>query len=123
DGTVYRRIATATLDLPKTRSVTFEVKVSGKPLAFLAECPALKSAEAPLLSVDEPALRSFSIAGSLFMACRGDRPYDLRLPRGTRQARYTLSLPEAFKAPGTWRIGVYEWTPPAVMRPAPAPVR
>ncbi|NJP95933.1 hypothetical protein HCN51_41965 [Nonomuraea sp. FMUSA5-5] len=130
DGTVYRRVATATLDAPKRDKVTFEVKVSGKPLAIMADCPAGTRGSVPQVRMVRPGPDVWALTpmSSLVKVCDRHQPTDLvPFPEGTRRGTLSITMPKPSKAiPGErarrWRFGVYEWTPPATMPPAPAPV-
>jgi hypothetical protein len=123
DGTVYHRIATATLDAPKKSEVTFEVKVSGKPLAIMASCPSRAPSAVPHVTVEKPVERwaALTPVPSLSAACTSNRPVDvIPLPAGTRQATFSITMPKSWEQPKAWRFGVYEWTPPSTMK-TPAP--
>ncbi|MEV0830680.1 hypothetical protein [Nonomuraea rubra] len=129
DGTVYRRIATATLDAPKKSEVTFEVKVSGKPLAIMADCPS-RTRLVPQVRIVRPGPDQWALTprSSLIKVCDTHMPIDLGpFSSGTRRAKLSITMPKALKSdPGEqakrWRFGVYEWTPPTTMPPAPSPV-
>ncbi|MFD0468335.1 hypothetical protein ACFQ0B_08485 [Nonomuraea thailandensis] len=121
DGTLYRRIATATLDAPTKSKVTFEVKVSGRPLAIMANCPSRAPGAVPHVTVEKPVERwtALTPVPLLNAACTSNRPVDvLPLPTGT--ATFSITMPKSGERPKAWRFGVYEWTPPGTMKkPAP----
>ncbi|WP_329089568.1 hypothetical protein [Streptosporangium sp. NBC_01469] len=131
DGTVYRRVATATLDAPRKKSVTFDVEMRGKPLAVLADCPTESMFMMPHVTVRVPGVSkvfTLSPVPSLSAGCQSNRPVDVMpLPAGTRRATFTVEAPKGFEnvAPHErlerWRFGVYEWTPPATMKAASPP--
>ncbi|WP_283138882.1 hypothetical protein [Rhizohabitans arisaemae] len=128
DGTVYRRVATATLDGPREKSVKVHVAVSGKPLAILSDCPRdhhsnLVRIEARAEGASKPLSRSPDVA----LGCDTERAVDVGpIPAGVR--RVSLSFGATLQRDSgqhakveRWRFGVYEWTPPATMK-APPPV-
>ncbi|MEW9528718.1 hypothetical protein [Microbispora sp. NPDC049125] len=133
DGTVYRRVATATLDAPREKSVTFDVEVHGKPLAVLADCPTPSGVMAPEVAVRVPdVFKVFTLSPVSFLGAGCERngavPVDVApLPAGTRRATFTIDAPTGFKniaphdRPERWRFGVYEWTPPPTMKAASPP--
>ncbi|MEU1722657.1 hypothetical protein [Nonomuraea sp. NPDC005692] len=125
DGTVYRRLATATFDPSREESTTFQVKVSGKPVAILPDCPHPKAAPPPV-SAWVPGLdKSYTLSPAPFLmnSCERGKAVDMQpLPAGTRTVRFTVKRDLGRTPPGKWRFGVYEWTPPATMRTASRPV-
>ncbi|TYB53794.1 hypothetical protein FXF51_48960 [Nonomuraea sp. PA05] len=130
DGTVYRRITTATLDAPKKDEVTVEVEVSGKPLAIMADCPSGAGKLVPQVRVVRPGADPWALTpmSSLLKLCETHRPIDLvPFPSGTREGKLVITMPKPSKVmpeqrAKRWRFGVYEWTPPATLPPAPAAV-
>jgi len=127
DGTVYRRVGAATLDPARGGSASFDVEVSGKPLAVLPDCQGGPSSGAPSVSARVPGVaKIFTLWGPLHlnMACDHGRAVDLMpLPEGTRRATFAVEASRSATArPRAWRIGVYEWTPPVRPKAAPAPV-
>ncbi|MFC6086971.1 hypothetical protein [Sphaerisporangium aureirubrum] len=128
DGTVYRRLADARLDAPRETTVTFDVAVRDRPLAFVVDCPASSAYTVLSIVVTVPGSpRRFSLKPShLVPSCERDQPVDVpRLPAGTRTATFTVETGKKIKGSGppagTWRFGVYEWTPAGAMRPAAPP--
>ncbi|MER6952190.1 hypothetical protein ABT294_50090 [Nonomuraea sp. NPDC000554] len=130
DGTVYRRIATATLDPRRGKSVTFDVEVNGKPLAVLPDCP--KPMYPAWVTVRVPGVsKAFTLSplAQLQVGCEQHRAVDVMpLPAGTRRASVTVEVPKGVpQNAGALRVGVYEWTPPATIkaasRPAEPPAR
>lgn len=125
DGTVYRRLATATFDPSREESKTFQVEVSGKPVAILPECPSPKAAP-PHVSARVPGLnKDFTLAPVPFLmnSCERGKAVDMQpFPAGTRTVRFTVKTSPGRTPPRKWRFGVYEWTPPATMRTASPPV-
>ncbi|MGW2161087.1 hypothetical protein [Nonomuraea sp. NPDC001699] len=121
DGTVYRRLAIAAFDPSREESTTFQVKVSGKPVAILPDCPHPKAGP-PRVSVRVPGLnKDFTL--SLKNSCEQGKAVDTQLfPAGTRTVRFSVTTYPWVTPPGKWRFGVYEWTPPATMRTASPPV-
>ncbi|WP_219508159.1 hypothetical protein [Nonomuraea ceibae] len=126
DGTVYRRLATVTLDAPAARTVSAKVPVSGKPLAVMADCPPSTPFYVPTVTAKVAGTRRwFPLTfDGLHGSCEQNRPADLApLPGGAREVTFTMTMGKAAKdvpgRPGRWRFGIYEWTPPA--SPAPAP--
>ncbi|GAA3112592.1 hypothetical protein [Nonomuraea salmonea] len=126
DGTVYRRLATATFDPARQASVLFEVEVSGKPVAILPDCPSPKAAP-PQVIASVPGLdKTFTLSPAPFLmnACERGKAVDMQpFPAGTRTVIFTVKGSPERTAPGKWRFGVYEWTPPATMKPASPPAR
>ncbi|MFC5818195.1 hypothetical protein [Nonomuraea harbinensis] len=126
DGTDYRRIATATLDLAWQESVSVEVKLSGRPLAVLAHCTKESSMTAPKVTARVPgSAQVYRLSRPAFLgfACERGRAVDLEpLPDDARTATVTIRAQHP-RRDGRWRLGVYEWTPPAEMPTAPAPYR
>ncbi|MEV4807778.1 hypothetical protein AB0K18_47960 [Nonomuraea sp. NPDC049421] len=124
DGTVYRRLATATFDPARQASMLFEVEVSGKPVAILPDCPSPKAAP-PQVSADVPGLdKTFTLSPAPFLmnACERGKAVDVQpFPAGTRRVIFTVKGSPGRTAPGTWRFGVYEWTPPSTMKTASPP--
>ncbi|NUW45008.1 hypothetical protein [Nonomuraea rhodomycinica] len=122
DGTVYRRLAVVAFDPSKERSKTFQVKVSGKPVAVLPECPPETSRQ-PQISARVPGTaRTYTLSPVPFLAnaCTRGMAMDMTpFPAGTRRATFTITARHDAPA-GKWRFGVYEWAPPVTMR-APAP--
>ncbi|MDA0631929.1 hypothetical protein OUY22_00755 [Nonomuraea sp. MCN248] len=125
DGTVYRRLATATFDPSREQSKTFQVKVSGKPVAILPDCPSPKAAP-PHVTARVPGLnKNFTLSPVPFLmnSCERGKAVDMQpFPAGTRTVRVTVKPFPGGTPPGKWRFGVYEWTPPATMRTASPPV-
>ncbi|GAA0402493.1 hypothetical protein Acor_67860 [Acrocarpospora corrugata] len=127
DGTVYRRVATATLDASREKTVTFDVEVRGRPLAILPNCPTKSMFMMPDVTVRVPGVATvFTLSPLPFLsdACETNRPVDVMpLPAGTRRARFTVKAPKGFEDVRLqkWRFGVYEWTPPATMKAASPP--
>ncbi|MEV5560818.1 hypothetical protein AB0L44_44900 [Nonomuraea wenchangensis] len=125
DGTVYRRLATATLDSSREESTTFQVEVSGKPVAILPDCPYSKAAP-PRISARVPGLnKNFTLSPAPFLmnSCALGKARDMQpFPTGTRTVKFTVESLPGHTAPGVWRFGVYEWTPAATMRTASPPV-
>ncbi|MEV5892206.1 hypothetical protein [Nonomuraea fuscirosea] len=123
DGTVYRRLATATLDPSRAKVTTFQVKVTGKPVAILPDCPSPKASPA-LVSARVPGLnRTFQLSPVAFLmnSCERGKAVDMQsFPAGTRTVTFTVESFPGREAEGKWRFGVYEWTAPATPR-APAP--
>ncbi|WP_336210942.1 hypothetical protein [Nonomuraea sp. LPB2021202275-12-8] len=129
DGTVYRRIATATLDAQRQKSVSFDVEVGDRPLAILASCPTGATSETPNFFVRVPGVAKLfttSPIPGMMSTCDDNRAMDVMpLPEGTRRATFTVETPRrgtARERPQRWRFGVYEWTPPATLKAAPTPV-
>ena len=125
DGTVYRRLATAAFDPSRETSKTFQVEVSGKPVAILPDCPSPKAAPA-LVSARVPGLnKDFTLSPVAFLmnSCERGKAVDMQpFPAGTRTVRFTVKAYPGSTPPRKWRFGVYEWTPPATMRTASPPV-
>ncbi|MEV0310127.1 hypothetical protein [Nonomuraea fuscirosea] len=123
DGTVYRRLATATLDPSRAKVTTFQVKVTGKPVAILPDCPAPK-AWPPRVSARVPGVsKVFQLLPAPFLmnSCERGKAVDMQLfPAGTRTVTFTVESFPGREAKGQWRFGVYEWTAPATPK-APAP--
>ncbi|HEX4817229.1 MAG TPA: hypothetical protein VFV66_31180 [Nonomuraea sp.] len=118
DGTVYRKVAEATLD-PASTKVTFDVDVRGKPLAIRADCPT--KAWQPWVTVRVPGTSKKYRLEPPFLDCHDNRAVDvLPLPQGTRRATVTIEAHKKAR-PERWRFGVYEWTPPATMKAPPPP--
>jgi hypothetical protein len=125
DGTVYRRLATATFDPSREEPTTFQVEVSGKPVAILPDCPSSKAAP-PHISAQVPGLnKDFTLSPAPYLgnSCELGKAVDMQpFPTGTRTVRFTVKSHPGRTPPGKWRFGVYEWTPPATMRTASPPV-
>ncbi|MFF0312657.1 hypothetical protein ACFYSC_34965 [Streptosporangium sp. NPDC004379] len=125
DGTVYRRLTTAVFDPSREESKTFQVEVSGKPVAILPDCPSPKAAQ-PNVSARVPGLdKDFMLSPAPFLmnSCERGKAVDMQpFPAGTRTVRFTVKAYSEKMPPGKWRFGVYEWTPPATTRTASPPV-
>ncbi|MEV0381847.1 hypothetical protein [Nonomuraea sp. NPDC050643] len=129
DGTVYRRLATAVFDPEGGRPVSFDVPVTGRPLAVMADCPTASMSSLQVTARVPGTSKQFGLTPVPFLmhVCDDHRPTDVEpLPTGTRRATFTIRRPKVAGRPAeparTWRFAVYEWTPPATMRPAPPPV-
>ncbi|MEU7858514.1 hypothetical protein [Nonomuraea sp. NPDC049141] len=121
DGTVYRRLATATFDPSREESRTFQVEVSGKPVAILPDCPSPKAAP-PQVRARVPGLNK-DLPLFLMNSCARGKAADMQpFPAGTRTVKFTVKPYPGSTLPGKWRFGVYEWTPPTTMRTASPPV-
>ncbi|GAA1670205.1 hypothetical protein GCM10009733_079490 [Nonomuraea maheshkhaliensis] len=104
---------------------TFKVKVTGKPVAVLPDCPTPKAS--PLyVSARVPGLdKVFQLSPVPFLmnSCGRGTAVDMQLfPAGTRTMTCTVEDSGKNTNEGKWRFGVYEWTPPATPRPPAPPV-
>ncbi|MFI6635856.1 sigma factor [Nonomuraea fuscirosea] len=123
DGTVYRRLATATFDPSRAKSTTFQVKVSGKPVAVLPDCPSPKASPVQVSARVAGLNKVFRLSPVPFLvnSCERGKAVDMQLfPAGTQTATFTVESFPGSETEGKWRFGVYEWTAPATSR-APAP--
>ncbi|GIH91140.1 hypothetical protein ACFFMN_09110 [Planobispora siamensis] len=137
DGTVYRRAATAKIDFPRERSVTFEVELHGRPLALVVDCPGTRAGNPfPVVTVRVPGTaKPFTMFPGISAVpmCGVASPVNVMpLPADARRATFVIKMnvmegTESAKGrlrPGAWRFGVYEWAPHTPMRasaPAPEP--
>ncbi|MFI7637981.1 hypothetical protein [Nonomuraea sp. NPDC049400] len=126
DGTRYRRLATATLKKNGEAKTSVKVPVSGKPLDVAAACDGDGGSPAPNVSVngrDDPKSSFAPCEKGMFL-----RPLTMIEP-GATEATVTFDT-ITYGSPGcgqeqggtcgpvvpeqsTWRLAVYEWTPPA----------
>jgi hypothetical protein len=100
--------------VPAQKSVTIKVRVGADPVDVMAAC----------VSPPRPAAAGVSVngtAGGVFSCLAAPRLIGLPARPG-RQADITftkITVPFARNAGASWRFAVYEWTPPAMARPAP----
>ncbi|WP_283138879.1 hypothetical protein [Rhizohabitans arisaemae] len=129
DGTVYRRVATATLDGPSETSTEVDVEVRGKPLAVLLDCPSSNAGPAVTVSAQVDGSTRFRVPRPLlYTGCETKRAVDVGWIPAEAQ-KVSLKI-DALMLKGEadrdqlkqWRFGVYEWTPPATLKAAPKAV-
>lgn len=119
DGTVYHQLAVTSLDVPSQRYARLTVHVGSEPVAVVMGACGSSAREAVV---------AFKVENGDdgLIACQSTpRAVDLSVPSGqtaviTFVQASQLGKPD-FRA--RWQLAVYEWTPPATLRPAPAAPR
>lgn len=118
DGTSYRQLAVTDMAVPAEQSVSLTVPAGSGLVDAMGACDAPDQGDIVIVKVD-------GVTSGLIGCERTPRLTRLSVHPG-RAARITFVRIAAASRPAArtdWRFAVYEWTPPATLRPAPAAPR